>query len=238
MKRRQLLYSLILVLICLMLFALSAQTTAAQDDLPSLAGNSPFWGKYTAPITIVEFADLECPYCRQFHNDTHGQLRAKYEKTGQVRFVFRHFPIPEIHASAVDAAVASECAREQGRFWRYVDAVYALPRLSHEALLGLARQVEMPNMSAFETCLKNQSTLQLVSTDKAAGVAWKVKGTPTFFINGKRIDGAVPFITMDSLIQELLLSHPPSTPASAPAPSSTSQPTSLPPTPADLVRLF
>src|SRR3989344_1987839 len=83
-----------------------------------------YLGSADAPVTIVEFSDFQCPYCAKFYFETFGQVYEKYIKSGKVRFAYRHFPL-SFHENAQKAAEASECAREQNKFWEYADKLFA-----------------------------------------------------------------------------------------------------------------
>jgi len=166
------------------------------DDDPSI-------GSPDAPVTIVEFADFGCPYSRQ----SSLVIRAAALKWGdQVRFVYRDFPITELHPAAELAAEAGECAQDQGRFWEYHDKLYLNQTdLREETLVRFARELNM-DVEAFERCLGSGVYKEEVAEDYAAGVAAGVRGTPTFFLNGNRVPGAIPADVLDSLIQRLLAS--------------------------------
>jgi len=108
----------------------SEQKQTSKQTLPSSSlvfvssDDDPFKGNPDAPITIIEFSDFQCPFCAQFHSSTLLQIQENYVDTGKVKFVYRDFPIQEIHPNAVPAAVAAECANEQGLFWQYHDKLF------------------------------------------------------------------------------------------------------------------
>lgn len=167
------------------------------------AGTSPTWGPENAAVTIVEFSDFECPFCGRYTAQTYPLLREKYGD--RVRYVFKHYPIAGLHPDAERAGMAAECAHEQGRFWEYHDALFANQSdLSQAALLGYARQVEMPDMDQFTACLTTQKYAATVEADLQLGVRLGVTGTPTFFINGLPLVGAQPYSTFEAAIQQAL----------------------------------
>lgn len=172
------------------------QFNVATADDPSL-------GLSAAKVTIVEFADFGCPYSRE----ESLVVRAAAAKYGdQVRFVYRDFPIVELHPEAFDAAEAGECAAEQGRFWDYHDKLFSNQSdLSEEALVRYAMELNL-NAGDFQRCMDSDRNVQEVQDDYAAGVAAGVRGTPTFFINGVRVTGAIPQDVLEKLIERFAAS--------------------------------
>jgi protein-disulfide isomerase/uncharacterized membrane protein/rhodanese-related sulfurtransferase len=156
-----------------------------------------FYGIPNAQVTIVEFGDFECPMCGQ----EESAAREIREKLGdKVRFAFRQNPLTVIHAQAEKAAEASECAAEQGKFWEAVDKFYAgQSDLSVSSLERYASELGL-NMAAFNQCLASGAMVERVERDKADGEALGVRGTPTFFVNGKRIEGLLSFQQVAQLV--------------------------------------
>ena len=151
-----------------------------------VAAEGPTRGPSEAKVTIVEFSDFECPYCRTGH-DTVEKVMQKYE--GKVRLTFRHFPLP-FHSHARKAAEASLCAEAQGKFWPFHDLLFAeqknlaVPQLKeHASKVGL-------DAAKFASCLDSGEQAKAVDVDMKAGEAAGVRGTPAFFINGIMISGA------------------------------------------------
>ncbi len=154
-------------------------------------------GDDDAPVTIVEFSDFECGYCARAFRD----LRAiEREHHGNIRVVFHHFPLDSdcnphvsarMHRSACLAAIAAECAARFGRFWDYHDRLFeAQDRLGRDALVETATALGM-DRSAFEACLDDPAPRARVVADAAAGARLGVKSTPTLFINGREVEGAL-----------------------------------------------
>ncbi len=163
-----------------------------------VAAAGPARGPAKAPVTIVEFSDFECPYCKRVL-PTLDQVAAKYGD--QVRVVFRHFPL-SIHANAQKAAEASICAADQGKFWEMHDLLFneqqklAVADLKEKATkLGL-------DAASFGECLDSGRHAATVQADLREGSAAGVNGTPAFFINGRFLSGAVPFESMAELIDD------------------------------------
>jgi predicted DsbA family dithiol-disulfide isomerase len=158
-------------------------------------------GPADAPITIVEFGDYECPFCHHFE-PTLQSVIAQYPH--QVRFVFRNFPLTEIHPHAMHAAEAAVCAEQQGKFWPMHDAIYAdgAP-LSDAALRALSKQVGLDSQK-FETCVHSGAPVKEIDADMNSGESLGVESTPTLFIDGRYINGDVPREQLVSVINEEL----------------------------------
>jgi protein-disulfide isomerase len=155
-------------------------------------------GNKNAKITIVEYSDIQCPFCSRFH-ETMLQVMKNYPD--KVRWVFRHFPLESIHPYARKAAEAAECAGEQGKFWEYTDKLYAnQSSLSTEYLSTAAQEVGL-NTGKFDSCLSSGKMAARVSSDLQQGQNLGVKGTPGSFINGKSVPGAVPYSTLEGMIK-------------------------------------
>jgi protein-disulfide isomerase len=162
-------------------------------------------GNPDAPVTIVEFADFECPYCRMAAG-TVQQLLNKYGD--RVRFTFRDFPLREIHfhSRSESAAEAARCATEQGKFREYHDALFASsPRLGDDDLREQARAVGL-NMTRFSSCLREGRFKAQVEADLKMGLQAGVTGTPAFFVNGVFLNGSQPLSVFESTIDAELKS--------------------------------
>ena len=171
-------------------------------------------GSRDAKVFIIEYSDLECPFCKSFH-PTAQQAVDEYD--GQVAWVYRHFPLDTLHSKARTEAMAAECAAEQGGndgFWSFVDKVYEVTPsnngLNSDDLPKLAGQVGL-NVSAFQTCLDSEKYKEYIESDYQSGVDAGVSGTPgNFVMNDKgevwSIPGAVPFETLKTTIDEALKS--------------------------------
>jgi protein-disulfide isomerase len=159
------------------------------DDDPAL-------GPKDAPITIIEFSDFNCPYCRKFHVETFPLLMATYPD--QIRFVYRDFPVTS--PESFIAAQAANCAGRQGAYWEYHDVLLSgeqgLGRVAYEAYadqLGL-------DVEALGACLDEGAERSEVEADARAAASLGINGTPTFFINGIPLVGAQPLISFRSVI--------------------------------------
>ncbi len=158
---------------------------------PRVAVNAPAdlsRGKADAPITLVEFSDFECPYCRRAQETLKAVEKAYGDK---VRFVFRHYPLP-FHEQAPKASEAAQCAADQGKFWPFHDALFAEGALlAPVELKKLAGKLGL-NQATFDGCLDSGHHADRVAKDSAEGKSLGISGTPTFFVNGIRLVGAVP----------------------------------------------
>jgi protein-disulfide isomerase len=144
-------------------------------------------GPSNAPVTLVEYGDYECPYCGQ----AYAIVKQLQQELGdQVRFVFRNFPLPEIHPHAEHAAEAAEAAADQGKFWNMHDHLFEhQSALDFEHLADYARILSL-NEEEFEQDLEDHAESRRVRDDVRGGLESGVEGTPTFFINGVRYDGS------------------------------------------------
>jgi protein-disulfide isomerase len=167
-----------------------------------VAATGPSRGPADAPVTIVEFSDYQCPFCRRAE-PTVKEVLAKYE--GKVRFVFRHFPLDRIHPQARGASEAAACAAEQGKFWEYHAELFSGDGQLDRPVLDAAAQKTGLDAAAFKTCVDERKTQALVEADVKAGEDAGVSGTPAFFINGIPLRGALPFEEFQKVIDEELV---------------------------------
>jgi protein-disulfide isomerase len=154
-------------------------------------GNSPSMGPVDAKITLIEFGDFECPSCRQLDLI----LRDLLPKHPEIRLVFKHFPLTNIHPWAMTAAIASQCAYQQNptAFWKIHDAIYDAqdvisPENVWDKMQDLAKQEEL-NVETFKTCMSNPETANQVNQTIEEGHALTITATPTTFINARRVVG-------------------------------------------------
>jgi protein-disulfide isomerase len=162
---------------------------------------APVRGDVKAPVTIVEFSDFHCPFCRTVQ-PTLLQLLAKYR--GQVRLIYKHFPLDSLHPQARRASEASWCANEQGRFWEFHDRVYAAGPDASDATLGKFAADASLDKAAFDTCLASGRATAAIQKDVNEGTTHGINGTPGFFVNGRYLSGAVPLTAFENIIQEEL----------------------------------
>jgi protein-disulfide isomerase len=147
-------------------------------------------GPATAPVTLVEYGDYECPFC----GASHPILKQVRQVMGDdLRFAYRHFPLSQIHPHAYQAAEAAEAAGAQGRFWEMHDLLFAnQDRLGLRDLIGYAGALDL-DLERFVTDLRGHAYAGRLREDFLSGVRSGVNGTPTFFVNGMRHDGGYDF---------------------------------------------
>ncbi len=162
---------------------------------------APFKGGEKAAVTIVEFSDFHCPFCRRVI-PTLAQLESRYGE--KIKLVFRDFPIENLHPGATKAHEAARCANEQGKFWPYHDKLFAgPPSSSPEVFKGLAKEVGLDPVT-FETCLGSGKYQAAIKQDIEEGNRVGVGGTPAFFVNGRLITGAQPLEAFARVIDDEL----------------------------------
>ena len=191
----------------------SPQAAPAPDDKVSYKFSPGGFslGDAKAPLVLVEYTDLQCPFCQQFHNTAFAQIKANYIDTGKVRFVSRDFPL-DFHDNARRAATAGRCAAEQGKYWemRHVMIVNA-EALKPDNLASYAGTVKI-DVPKFKSCLESDKFKAQIDQDVAEGGVAGVQGTPSFVIGrlendklqGVRMVGAMPYAQFDAKIQEML----------------------------------
>lgn len=169
-------------------------------------------GDSNAPITIVEFSDFQCPYCRKVE-PTLKELLAKHP---EVKFTYRDFPLRDIHPQAQGAAEASRCAEEQGKYWEYHDALFASEKVDHDAQVEIARSMRLDEKK-FDECLASGKYKDQIEKDLQDGVQAGVSGTPGFFINGIALSGTQPLSAFEKVISDELAAakRNPSSPAAS-----------------------
>jgi len=154
-------------------------------------------------VTIIEFSDYQCPYCRKFWTEAYSQIKEEYIDTGKVKLIFRDFPL-SFHPMAEPSAQAAECAGEQGKFWQMHD------KLFKEGVSGgvtafkqYAADLKL-DMEKFNSCLDSGQMANEIRKDFLDGQQAGVQGTPGFFVNGKVVSGAQPFSVFQQIIEQEL----------------------------------
>ena len=166
-----------------------------------VAADGPSLGPEDAPITIVEFSDFQCPFCRRA-GPTLKELLRRYPQ--EVRVVHRHLPLESIHPRARPVAAASACAEDQGRFWEFHDKVFASPgALADQDLRGHAEALGL-EIARYDACLEQGLHEARIDADIAAARAVGITGTPAFLVNGVLLTGAQPVEAFERLIRREL----------------------------------
>jgi protein-disulfide isomerase len=157
-------------------------------------------GPAAATVTIVEWSDYECPYCKRAQ-EVLRRLQVEFPDT--LRLVFKDFPLRS-HPGAVPAASAARCAGAQGRYWEYHDLLFAAqPDFARDQLIGYARRLGL-DVEPFRQCLDDGRFLDAVRGDQREGVQAGVRATPTFFINQRKIEGALPLEEFRAAVEQAL----------------------------------
>jgi protein-disulfide isomerase len=166
-------------------------------DSKTLEDDDPFFGPENASVVIVEFSDFQCPVCGK----EYSVLKQLKEEFGdRVKFVYRDFPLTNIHSFALISAIAAQCANEQGKFWEYHDKLFEnQDALDAASLKKYALELGL-NSEQFNKCLDEVKFLSEVQKDFSDGLKLGVKGTPTFFVNGQKLDGFQSYEKLRELI--------------------------------------
>jgi len=179
--------------LALPLLALLALATPARAQDPMAARTK---GSASAPVTVYEMSDFQCPYCARFALEIFPTLDAEYIQTGKVRWIFVNFPLP-MHPNATPAAEVAMCAAKQGKFWPVHDLLFRNQKTwapltaPAEYFLTFADSASL-NRTAFQECLSADATLAEVKSDAEAAVRSGAKSTPSFYIEGGIMAGAQP----------------------------------------------
>lgn len=180
------------------------------DDIRPVTEEDNIRGNANAKITIIEYSDFECPFCKRFH-PTMQQVMDEYPN--DVRWVYRHFPLEQLHSQAIAESVAAECAGEQGKFWEMTDKIYEVTPsndgLDLTTLPTLAQQAGVTDKSAFEACLESGKFDEQIQADIADAAAAGGRGTPYSVVisaDGQvtPVSGAQPFAALKAAIDQYL----------------------------------
>ena len=163
------------------------------DEAAKLVDDDAAKGDGTAPVTIVEFSDFQCPYCARFAANTISQIDENYIKNGKVKVVYRDFPL-DSHKNAVPAALAAQCAGEQGKFWEMHDVIFEKQSEwdesaeAAEKFKNYSKQLGL-DVKKFNACFDSKKYEDEIQKDLIDGVAAGIQGTPGSFLNGKEVAG-------------------------------------------------
>ena len=162
---------------------------------------APFYGREDAPVTIVEFMDIQCPYCS---SSARMLKRLADDFNGDVKLVFRHFPIPSIHSRAIPAALAVECAEDQGKFWEMLYILVAPNANLNEQSIGEAADELELDRTVFDACRNSSGAMNRVNSDWQMGQDLEIHATPTIFVNGLRLVGLQNEMSLAALVRQEL----------------------------------
>ncbi len=192
----------------------NAKNAPAPEPPPQRAklslDGTPMLGVKTAPITIVEFTDYQCPFCQRFHLTTFNELKRNYIDTGRARFFSRDMPL-DFHPNAMRAAQAARCANEQGKYWQLRDLMGANPNnLDMESIVRFAGDLKMDS-KALRSCVESDKYKAAVQSDVVEAMKAGATGTPTFVVgattpegvDGELMVGAMPYAMLDEKLKSL-----------------------------------
>jgi protein-disulfide isomerase len=182
----------------------------SQPSLKVEAGNSPRIGSDKAPVQIIEYADYECPYCQKVEPDL---ARIKAQFGDQVSIVYKDFPLP-MHPDASRAAEGARCAGVQGKFWEYHDYLFATKKLKEDDLKAEARTLKL-DTGKFDQCMDKQEQFESLKKDAQDAQHLGLSGTPSFFINGHFMSGAIGYAKLRDTVQQELAAKSTNTKQSA-----------------------
>lgn len=198
---------IVALLLAGILIAFNLADGVGETKLSGLPQAGTTVGDPKAPLAIEEFSDFQCPFCGRFARETAPRIIEEYVKTGKVRFVYRHFAF--IGQESLWAAEAAECASNQGRFWDYHDKLFASQAgenrgaFSKSNLKRFAQELGL-DQSLFDQCLDRDETQDRVRRDTEEAQRRQVRSTPTFYMNGEMILGALPFETFKATLDRQL----------------------------------
>jgi protein-disulfide isomerase len=179
----------------ILVLALVGLARAEGDAAPALADNDAVLGQATAPVTIFEYASLTCPHCAEFDAETFPKVKEEWIDTGKARLIYRDYPLDQ---AALKAAVLARCAPPD-RFYSFIDVLFHSQTnwaMSGDVEQALSRIARLGGISEdkFDACMKDQTLIDRVVAERlVAQKQYDVNSTPTFFINGKKLVGALPY---------------------------------------------
>ncbi len=175
--------------------------------------DDPILGDEDAPLTLIEFSDYQCPYCSRFTKEVFPLIKEEYIKSGKLRYVFRDFPIEQLHPQAQKAAEAAHCAGEQGKYWEMHDLLFEKQKaMEIDHLKSYAKEMKL-DVTDFNTCLDSGKYAKEIMKDLQEGQRAGVRGTPSFVlgktskdgnIKGRFIRGAVPYQEFRKMFEAML----------------------------------
>lgn len=185
--------------------ALAQDVTVDPAELlkPPALGDMALGADDGAKVTIVEYASATCPHCARFHNEVYGKLKSEYIDTKKIRFIFREFPLNDAALAAFMIARAAPKEAYFGLIDIYFETLETWAQNPAQGLLNIAKQAGFTE-EKFNATLRDQNLAKGIMEIHDGGVKFGVKGTPTFFINGKSYEGEITFDAMKAAIDPLL----------------------------------
>lgn len=193
-----------------------------QVKVPQITANDVVLGNLEAPVTIIEFGDYQCPFCAKFANETENQIIKNYVDTGKVKMVYKDLAF--LGPESIAASLAAKCAKDQGKFWEYHDAIFAIEyaelqkvinrqmqtsegngNLNRELFRSIASDLKM-DVNGFLSCYDSKKYQGEIDENyqEATDALGDSASTPTFFVNGELVQGALPFNSFVAIIEKAL----------------------------------
>jgi protein-disulfide isomerase len=179
------------------------------DSVSSHADRARIRGSETAQVWLVEISDFQCPFCKQWHDETFAKIDQEYVKTGKVRLAYLNFPLSRIHKNAQAAAEAAMCAGVQGKFWELHESLFqAQPKWADlksplAVFDSLARAAKV-EPKGWNSCMSTHATAKLIQADRDRSSQAGVESTPTFFVGDRALAGAYPVDTFRVVLDQAI----------------------------------
>jgi protein-disulfide isomerase len=187
----------------------AAGLSGLADSVSANADRARIRGSETAQVWLVEISDFQCPFCKQWHDETFSKIDQEYVKTGKVRMAYLNFPLSRIHKNAQAAAEAAMCAGVQGKFWELHSSLFQTqPRWAESktpiiVFDSLARAAGV-ELKGWDRCVTSHATAKLIEADRDRSAKAGVESTPTFFVGDRALAGAYPVDTFRVAIDQAL----------------------------------
>jgi protein-disulfide isomerase len=179
------------------------------DSVSASADRARIRGAETAPVWLVEISDFQCPFCKQWHDETFAKIDQEYVKTGKVRMAYLNFPLTRIHKNAQVAAEAAMCAGVQGKFWELHESLFQTQKSwadlkSPLAVFDSLARAAKVDPKGWNSCMTTHATAKLIQADRDRSTQSGVESTPTFFIGDRALAGAYPVDTFRVAIDQAI----------------------------------
>jgi protein-disulfide isomerase len=180
-----------------------------EDSVSKKADRARIRGAETAQVWLVEISDFQCPFCKQWHDETFAKLDQEYVKTGKIKIAYLNFPLTRIHKNAQIAAEAAMCAGVQGKFWELHTALFQTQSRWADAktpivLFDSLAHAAGVNLKTWDGCMESHAMAKLIEVDRERSARAGVESTPTFFIGDRALAGAYPVDTFRVVIDQAL----------------------------------
>jgi protein-disulfide isomerase len=180
-----------------------------EDTVSALADKARIRGAASAPVWLVEVSDFQCPFCKQWHDESFAKLDAEYVKTGKVRMAYLNFPLSRIHPNAQAAAEAAMCAGVQGKFWELHESLFETQKRWAElkspmAVFDSLARAAGVDQKRWSSCMTTHATAKIIAADRDRSGRAGVESTPTFFVGDRALAGAYPVDTFRVAIDQAL----------------------------------